>query len=268
MTTMTLDAPAPSRYVTPAKALQHGLSLAWRSIIKIRKNPEQLADVTLMPIIFLVMFVYIFGGAISGNTGQYLQVVVPGVMAMNILQASMTIGVSLNTDVNKGVFDRFRSMPIARSAPLVGAVIADLVRYFVCMVVLVIVATIMGYRVQTDAMSLVVAVALLLAFGMCFCWIAVCVGMMAKTPGATQGLMFVVVMPLTFGSSVFVPSSTMPGWLRAWSDINPVSLMAETARGLMNGGAVAGPLLGSLAWMAGVVVVFFPLAMRAYRKRV
>ncbi|MCU1687282.1 MAG: transporter [Amycolatopsis sp.] len=268
MTTMTLDAPASPRYITPAKALQHGLSLAWRSIIKIRKNPEQLADVTLMPIIFLVMFVYIFGGAISGNTGEYLQVVVPGVMAMNILQASMTIGVALNTDVNKGVFDRFRSMPIARSAPLVGAVIADLVRYAVCMVVLMVVATLMGYRIQTDAMSLVVTIALLLAFGMCFCWIAVFVGMLVKTPGAVQGLMFVVVMPLTFGSSVFVPSSTMPGWLRAWSDINPVSLMAGTARGLMNGGAVAGPLFGTLAWMAGIVAVFFPLAMRAYRRRV
>ncbi|WP_020669763.1 ABC transporter permease [Amycolatopsis nigrescens] len=262
----TPAAPSPLR-LSPAKALQHGFSLAWRGILKIRKNPEQLADVTLMPVIFLVMFVYLFGGAISGDTDTYLQLVVPGIMVMNILQVSMTVGVAMNTDVNKGVFDRFRSMPIARSAPLVGAVLADIVRYVVCLAVLLVVATVMGYRISTDPASLLVAVALALAFGMAFCWISVFIGMRLKTPGAVQGLMFVFIMPLTFGSNVFVPSQTMPGWLQAWTDISPVSLMANALRGLMNGGEVAGPLLGALAWMAAVVVVFFPLAMRAYRRR-
>lgn len=262
MTTMT----APNR-VSPALAVQHGLSLAWRGILKIKKNPEQLLDVTLMPIIFLVMFVYLFGGALAGNIDAYLLTVVPGVMAMNILQASMTIGVQLNTDMSKGVFDRFRSMPIARSAPLVGAVLADVVRYLVCMVVLFAVALLMGYRLGTNPGSLLIAVALAIAFGLCFCWIAVFVGTLMKSPGAVQGLMFVFIMPLTFGSNVFVGTDKMPGWLKAWADINPVTLLSDTLRGLMNGGMVASSLLGTLAWMAGTVAVFFPLAMMSYRKK-
>ncbi|MEU3645979.1 ABC transporter permease [Lentzea sp. NPDC034063] len=250
------------------RGVRHGFSLAWRGILKIRKNPEQLADVTLAPIIFLVMFTYLFGGALAGNTDAYLQMLVPGIMVMNILQASMTAGVQMNTDVSKGVFDRFRSMPIARSAPLVGAVLADIVRYVVCIVVLLVVATVMGFRVQTGPAELLIAAALTILFGLCFCWASVFVGMLLKTPQAVQGIMFVLIMPLTFGSNVFVGTSTMPGWLKAWADISPVSLLSDALRGLLNGGAIAGPLTGSLIWMAGAVAVFFPLAMWAYRKRV
>lgn len=265
MTTMTVEQP---RHISAVQGLQHGLSLAWRGIVKIRKNPEQLADVTLAPIIFLVMFTYLFGGALAGDTGAYLQRLVPGIMVMNILQASMTVGVSMNTDVSKGVFDRFRSMPIARSAPLVGAVLADIVRYLVCIVVLLVVATIMGYRLQTGPAELLLSIVLALAFGLCFCWGSVFVGMLVKSPGAVQGLMFVLIMPLTFGSNVFVGTTTMPGWLQSWADISPVSFMADVLRGLMNGGPVGGPLVGSLIWMAAAVAVFFPLATWAYRRRV
>ena len=250
------------------RGVRHGFSLAWRGILKIRKNPEQLADVTIAPIVFLVMFTYLFGGALAGNTDAYLQMLVPGIMVMNILQASMTAGVQMNTDVSKGVFDRFRSMPIARSAPLVGAVLADIVRYVVCIVVLLVVATVMGFRVQTGPAELLIAAALTILFGLCFCWASVFVGMLLKTPQAVQGIMFVLIMPLTFGSNVFVGTSTMPGWLKAWADISPVSLLSDALRGLLNGGAIAGPLTGSVIWMAGAVAVFFPLAMWAYRKRV
>ncbi|GAB2743576.1 ABC transporter permease [Amycolatopsis magusensis] len=264
----TAIAAPPPRYVSPARSLKHGLTLAWRGVLKIRKNPEQLADVVLMPIVFLAMFVYLFGGAISGDTGAYLTMVVPGVMVMNIMQVSLTIGVHMNTDVSKGLYDRFRSMPIARSAPLFGAVLADVVRYLVCLVVLLVVATVMGYRIATDPLSLLAATGLVVLFGLCFCWISVFVGMLMRTPGSVQGLMFVFIMPLSFGSNVFVPSDTMPGWLQAWTDISPVSLLSDALRGLLNGGAVTGPLLGALAWMAAVLAVFFPLAMRSYRKRV
>jgi len=267
MTTMTLDAPAPPRHITPAKGIQHGLSLAWRGVLKIRKNPEQLVDVVLGPIVFLVLFVYIFGGALGG-THEYMQRLVPGIMVMNILQASMTAGTGLNTDVSKGLFDRFRSMPIARSAPLIGAVLADIVRYVACLAVLLIVATIMGYRIQTDPGSALLAGGLMILFGLCCCWISVFIGMLMKTPGAVQGLMFIIALPLSFGSDVFVSSDTMPGWLRSWADISPVTLMARALRGLLNGGEVAGPLTGGLVWMAALVAVFFPLAMWAYRKRV
>lgn len=250
------------------KGVRHGFSLAWRGILKIRKNPEQLMDVTIAPIVLLVMFTYLFGGALAGNTDAYLQMLVPGIMVMNIVQASMTAGVQLNTDVSKGVFDRFRSMPIARSAPLVGAVLADVVRYVVCVLVMLVVATVMGFRVQTGPVELLVASGLTIAFGLAFCWASVFVGMLLKTPQAVQGMMFVLIMPLTFGSNVFVGTSTMPGWLKAWADISPVTLMADTLRGLLNGGPIAGPLTGSLIWMVAVVAVFFPLATWAYRKRV
>ncbi|GAB3005848.1 ABC transporter permease [Amycolatopsis acidiphila] len=265
---MTAAVLAPPRYISPAKAAQHGLSLAWRGILKIRKNPEQLIDVTIQPILFLVMFVYLFGGAISGSTGAYLQTLTPGLMVQNTIMASLSAGVALNTDVSKGVFDRFRSMPIARSAPLVGAVLADIVRYLVAIVVLLAMAMIMGFRVHTNPLAAIGGAALMVVAGLCFCWIAVFVGMLVQNPGSVQGIMIAFIFPLTFGSNVFVPSGTMPGWLHAWSDISPVSLLADTMRGLLVGGDVGGPLLGALAWMAGVVVVFFPLAMRAYRRRV
>jgi oleandomycin transport system permease protein len=258
---------APPLRIGPAKAVRHGLALAWRGIIKIRKSPVQLTDVILTPVVFLLMFVYLFGGAIAGgDVDGYLQTITPGIMVMTIFQASIGIGVSLNTDASTGVFDRFRSMPIARSAPLVGAVLADFVRYIVSLTVLVVLAMVLGYRVGTNPAAVLAALGLLIAFAMSFSWISVFVGSLVKTPGSVQGLMTILILPLTFASNVFVPSQTMPGWLRGWSDINPVSLMAATTRGMLNGGEVAGPLLGSLAWMAGVVVVFFPLAMRAYRR--
>ncbi|WP_236796362.1 ABC transporter permease [Amycolatopsis sp. GM8] len=265
---MTAAVLAPPRHISPAKAAQHGFSLAWRGILKIRKNPEQLIDVTIQPILFLVLFVYLFGGAVAGSTGAYLQNLAPGLLVQNTIMASLSAGVALNTDVSKGVFDRFRSMPIARSAPLVGAVLADIVRYLVAIAVLLITATIMGFRIHTDPGSVLVAVAVLVVAGLCFCWIAVFVGMLVSNPGSVQGIMIAFIFPLTFGSNVFVPSNTMPGWLHAWSDISPVSLLADAIRGLLVGGEVGGPLLGALAWMAGVVLVFFPLAMRAYRRRV
>ncbi|GAA3152376.1 ABC transporter permease [Streptomyces rectiviolaceus] len=270
----TLTAPAtpqsnaPALRITPAKAARHSLALAGRGVTKFIKSPARLVDVVLTPIVFLLMFVYLFGGAIAGgDTDAYLQMITPGIMVMTVFQASIGIGVSLNADSSTGIFDRFRSMPIARSAPLIGAVIADVVRYVVCLATLVALALVMGYRVDTNPAAALGALAVLIAFAVSFSWMSVYVGMLVKTPGSVQGLMTVLVLPLTFASNVFVPDTTMPGWLQVWSDVNPVSLMSDTMRGLLNGGEVAGPLLGSLAWMVGVIAVFAPLAMRAYRKR-
>ncbi|MGW8883451.1 ABC transporter permease [Streptomyces sp. NPDC055749] len=265
--TVTPAAAAPPLRIGPAQTFRHSLALAGRGVTKLVKSPATLVDVILTPIVFLLMFVYLFGGAIAdGDTDAYLRTIVPGIMVMTVFQASIGIGVALSTDAGTGMFDRFRSMPIARSAPLIGAVLADIVRYVVALATLAALALIMGYRVGTNMVSVLAATLLLIGFAVSFSWLSVYIGMLVKAPGSVQGLMTVVVLPLTFASNVFVPSQTMPGWLRAWSDINPVSLMADTVRGLLNGGEVAGPMLGSLAWMAGVVVVFFPLAMRAYRK--
>jgi oleandomycin transport system permease protein len=261
------DRPLAPLRVRTVQTLRHGLILAGRGIGRIRRTPDQLADVVLTPILSLLMFVYLFGGAIGGgDVHGYQQMIVPGIMVMTVFQASIGIGVSLNTDASTGVFDRFRSMPIARSAPLIGAVLADVVRYVVCLTTLVIVALAMGYRAHTNPLAALAGFVLLIGFALSFSWMSVWIGMLVKTPASVMGIMTVLILPLTFASDVLVPSKTQPGWLQAWSRVNPVSLMSDAMRGLLNGGRVATPLVEALIWMVGIVAVFLPLAMRAYRK--
>lgn len=254
---------------SPARYLSHVLALAKRSLIKTMRTPEALIDVTLQPLIFLAMFTYIFGGALGGgDRTAYLQFLLPGLLGQTIAMAGVAIGQNLNADIEKGVFDRFRSLPIARSVPLVGAVAADVVRYFILVAVTLIVGTLMGFRIQTSPGAALVAVALAIGFALCFCWISVWVGMLVRTPGAVQGIMFLLVLPLSFGSNTFADPATMPGWLQAFVNVNPISQLVSAVRGLMTGGPVAGPLAWTLVWMAGLLAVFVPLALRAYRKRV
>lgn len=251
-----------------AQTVRNSLALAGRSIVKIRKNPETLLDVTLQPIIFLVMFVYLFGGAVAGGSSNYIQLLLPGLMVQNTAFASLGIGVALNTDITKGVFDRFRSLPIARSAPLVGAVLGDVVRYVVALTVLLVTAVIMGFRMHTDPGSFLIAIALMVLFGLCLCWVAVLVGMLVKSPNAVPGTMVGILFPLTFGSNVFVPPSTLPGWLQGWVHINPVSHLTDAARGLLLGGPWVGHAAWAFLWAIGIAAVFMPLALRAYKRRV
>jgi oleandomycin transport system permease protein len=269
MTTLdtTVLATGPRR-IGPARALRHGLTLAGRAALRIRKNPETLIDVTVQPILFLVMFVFLFGGAISGDWRVYLETLVPGVMAQNTLFASVGTGIALSTDITKGVFDRFRTLPIARSAPLIGAVVGDVIRFVTALAVLLVFASILGFRIHTNAASLVLVVLIMLAAGLVLCWIGVFVAMLMKTPQAAQGVMFAFILPLSFGSNVFVPANTLPGFLRVFADYSPLSKLAEVSRGLLLGGPVGTPLLVSVAWLVGIVAVFFPLAMHFYHRRV
>lgn len=255
-------------HVGPVAGLRHGLALAGRSVTKTRKNPASLLDVTLQPIIFLVVFVYLFGGAISGSPGEYLQFLLPGLMVQNIAFASLGTGTALNTDITTGVFDRFRSMPIARAAPLVGAVLGDVVRFVVTLTVLLVFAVILGFRVQTDPARFLIAFAMMVLFGLCLCWVSVWVGMLVKSPQAVPGTLVAFIMPLTFGSDIFVPADTMPGWLRAWVEINPVTHLAGAARGLLLGGEWVASAGWAFLWAAVIVAIFFPLALRAYRRRI
>jgi oleandomycin transport system permease protein len=249
-------------------AIRHALVLAKRSLIKTWRTPEALIDVTLQPVIFLLMFTYIFGGAIAGGSQQdYLQFLLPGLLGQSIAMAGVALGQNLNADIEKGVFDRFRSLPIGRSAPLVGGVLADVARYLTLCVVTLTAGFAMGFRIETGPVETLAAVLLSLGFALSFCWISVFVGMTVRTPGAVQGVMFLLVLPLSFASNTFVPTETMPGWLQAFVKVNPLSHLVETVRGLMLGGPVLQPLLWTLAWMAGLLVVFVPLAMRAYRRR-
>jgi oleandomycin transport system permease protein len=255
-------APAP-----PFSGVRHSIALARRSLLKTLRTPEALIDVTLQPIIFLLLFVYLFGGAITGSTHDYLQYVLPGLLVQSILFGSVAIGVNLNTDIEKGVFDRFRSLPIARSAPLVGAVMADVLRYTILTVVLLTTGVIMGFRFHTNVAEVLAACVLAIGFALCLCWVSVYIGMLARSSGAVQGILFLLLFPITFGSNVFVQTGTLPGWLQAFVKVNPATHLTSAVRGLTVGGPIASPVLWTLLWMAILLGVFFPLAVRAYRKR-
>ena len=279
-TTAPLDNPhtgptrsaGPGRHVEPTTGggslFTHARVLARRSLIKMWRTPEALIDVTLQPVVFLALFTYIFGGAISGGSQQeYLQFLLPGMVGQLIAMASVSIGVNLNQDIEKGVFDRFRSLPISRSAPLVGAVMADVVRYLILFVVTMSVGLLMGFQVGTSWLGVLAALGISMAFALCFAWISVFVGMIARTSGAVQGIMFLLVLPLGFASNTYVPTSTLPSWMQTFVSHNPITYLVSTVRGLMVGGPVAENLIGTLVWMAGLVVVFVPLALWAYRRR-
>ena len=250
------------------RTLRHALALAKRSLIKTARTPEALIDVTLQPVIFLLLFTYVFGGAISGGSQHaYLQYLLPGMLGQTIALAGVALGQNLNADIEKGVFDRFRSLPIARSAPLVGAVLADFMRYLIVCVMTLGFGYLIGFRIQTNVIAMLAAIALSIAFALCFCWISVFVGMIARTSGSVQGIMFLLVLPLSFGSSAFVKASTLPGWLQAFVKVNPLTHLVGAVRALLVGGPVTDHLVWTFAWMAGLLVVFVPLALRAYRRR-
>jgi oleandomycin transport system permease protein len=278
MTTPTLTkspAPAPASVARPAarqpflrRSIRHSLVLARRNLIKTWRTPEQLIDVTLQPVIFLVLFTYVFGGALGGGSRhEYLQFLLPGLLGQGIAMGSVALGQNMNADIEKGVFDRFRSLPIARSVPMVGAVFADFARYLILCVVYLGFGYLIGFRVETNAAGLVGAVALAIGFALCFCWVSLWVGLKSRTAGAVQGIMFLIILPLSFGSSAFVPPSTMPGWLQGWNHFNPITRLIDSMRGLMIGGPVMTNLLMTLAWMGALLLVFVPLAMRAYKRR-
>ena len=249
--------------------LRHSAVVARRSLIRTWRTPEALVDVTLQPIIFLLLFTYVFGGAIAGGSQHdYLQFLLPGLLGQTIAMSGVSIGVNLNTDVEKGIFDRFRSLPIGRAVPLVGAVIADMARYALLCVVLLGFGYVLGFRATTSAPEVLLACILAVAFALCLCWASVFVGMRARTPGAVQGLMFLVVMPLSFGSSAFVRPDSMPDWLHAFVDVNPLTHLVGVERSLLLGGPIGSHLAWTFAWMAALLAVFVPLALRAYRRRV
>jgi len=249
--------------------VRHSITLARRSLIKTWRTPEALVDVTLQPVIFLVLFTYIFGGAIAGPGQQhaYLEYLLPGILAQTIAMCATAIGINLNTDISKGIFDRFRSLPIPRSAPLIGAVAADVARYAIVALVTLVTGLVMGFRIHTNPLAALAGCLLAVAFALCLSWLSVFVGMVVRTPGVVQGLMFVIVLPLGFASTTFVRSFTLPGWMQGFVKVNPITQLASAVRGLFTGGPVADHLLWTCVWMAGMVVVFMPLAMRAYRRK-
>jgi len=257
------------RRIGIGQGLANGLTLAWRNVIQLKHSPEKLMDVTLMPIVFLVLFLYVFGGVVAGSTHAYLEVLLPGLVGQMAMFASMGLGTALCEDIHKGVFDRFRSLPVARSAPLLGAVLGDTVRFCVVMAVLTAFGSALGFRFHTSPLDIIAAYALAYVFYLAVCWVSVLVGLVAPSPETVQGISFIWTMPLVFGSSVLLSNtSTMPGWLQAWVKVNPVTHLADSVRALTIGGPVGMHVIYTLAWAAGIVIVTFPLAMRMYRRRV
>jgi len=267
MTALTTG-PAPARRLSPLGGLRNTFTLTWRSVLKIRTNMEDVIGLSLQPIMFLVLFTYVFGGAIAhGNTHTYLQYELPGLLVMTVVFATLGTGLMLNQDITGGVFDRFRSLPIARWAPLAGAVLGDMVRYMISVAVTIGFGMLLGFRVETNPFAAIAGCLLLLTFALALCWVSALLGLLVKTPQGVQVFGSLGIFPLVFGSNLLVQTATMPGWLQAFVKVNPISYLTEAERSLFTGGPVASPAIRSLLWALGIFVVFAPLAVRAYRRR-
>ncbi len=254
--------PRPPR----ASALSAVLAFGWRGMLKVKHVPEQLLDVTITPVMFVVMFTYLFGGAIAGSPGAYLDYILPGILVMSVLFTTVYSGVALNTDLTKGVVDRFRSLPIWRPAPLVGAVLGDSVRYLVAGTVVIVLGVALGYRPGAGVGGVLAALALVVAFAFGLSWIFTTVGLLLRTPNAVMNAGFMGIFPLTFLSNVFVPPDTLPSALKTFVDVNPISILATASRGLMEGNAAAGDIAVVLATAAALTAVFAPLTTHLYRR--
>ncbi|MBM7366988.1 ABC transporter permease [Gordonia hydrophobica] len=250
------------RSITLVETVAQSFSLAYRSVVKMMRNPEQFFDVVLQPIIFTLMFTYIFGGAISGDTASYLPVIIPGILVQTVIVTSIVTGTQLREDMNKGVFDRFRSLPIARISPLAGALLADVIRYLLATVITFGVGIAMGWR--PDPLGVLGSTLLVLVCSFAVSWIFALMGCLMKKASAVQGISMLIMFPLTFMSNAFVPVETMPGWLQSFVNVNPVSHLVTAVRELCNDGTVGIHVVWSLIGAAVIVAIFAPLAVRAY----
>lgn len=243
------------------------LTFGWRALLKIKHVPEQLVDVTMFPIMFTLMFTYLFGGALAGSTQEYLQFLLPGILVQANVMITMNTGITLNTDIQKGVFDRFRSLPVWRPSPLVGALLGDLVRYSIGSAIVITLGLVLGFRPEGGAVGVVLSVALLLVFSFCLSWLWTMLSLILRTPNSVAGVSMMVMFPLTFVSNIFVDPKTMPGWMQAVVEVNPITHLATVVRGLMHGSVPAGEIGWVLVSSVLLVAVFGPITMVLYRKK-
>jgi ABC-2 type transport system permease protein len=275
----TLTAEVPPRVVDPAAAVartrsrasladtvSQTLGMAWRALKKMRRNPEQFFDVALQPLLFTAMFAYVFGGAIAGNVQSYLPLMIPGIVAQTVLTTCMATGVQLREDMDKGVFDRFKSLPIARIAPLAGPMTADLVRYLIAAGLTFLMGVIIGYRPGGGVLGVLGAIVLAVFTGWSLAWIFTWIGTMAKSARSVQGMSMMILFPLTFLSNAFVPVNSLPSGLADFVKINPVSHLVSATRDLANHAMISGEVGWTLLAGAVVIAVFAPLSVRSYRR--
>ncbi|MFI7116143.1 ABC transporter permease [Amycolatopsis sp. NPDC049868] len=248
-------------------ALSASVTFGWRAMLKIKHVPEQLFDVTAFPIMMTLMFTYLFGGALSGSPTQYLQFVLPGIMASSILMITMYTGVAVNTDIEKGVFDRFRTLPIWRPSAMVGYLLGDMLRYLIASLVILGVGLIMGFRPAGGIGGVAAAILLLLAFSFAFSWIWTMFGLLLRSEKSVMGVSMMVLFPLTFLSNIYVNPETMPGWLQAFVDVNPVTHVVAAVRSMMDGAWNGGEITWVLIAGAVILAIFGTLTMRLYNRK-
>ena len=263
LTLALASTPRPPR----PSALSASLTFGWRGMLKVKHVPEQLLDVTISPVMFVLMFTYIFGGAIEGSTSAYLDYLLPGILVMSVTFTTVYSGVALNTDLTKGVVDRFRSLPIWRPAPLAGALLGDSVRYAAAGLVIVAVGLILGFRPDAGVPGVAAAIALVVVFSFGLSWVFTTLGLVLRSQTAVMNAGFMGIFPLTFLSNVFVDPETMPAGLEAFVNVNPISILTDASRGLMQGGADSGDILISLGTAALLTAIFLPLTTHLYRSR-
>ncbi|GGC52756.1 ABC transporter permease [Hoyosella rhizosphaerae] len=260
-----LHAPGPR----PAKpsSMSTSLSFGWRALLKIKHVPEQLFDVTMFPIMFILMFTYLFGGALAGSPGEYVQFLLPGILVQTVVMITMYTGLTMNKDIEKGVFDRFRSLPIWRPSPLVGALLGDIVRYTLASIIVMIVGMLIGFRPNGGIVGVTLSVTVLLAFSFSLSWVWTMLAMLMRTEQAVLGVSMFILFPLTFISNIFVDPETMPGWLQAFVNVNPITHLVTAIRGLMDGSIIVGDLALVGVWCVVFVAIFGPLTMWLYNRK-
>ena len=248
-------------------AVSTALTFGWRGMLKVKHVPEQLLDVTITPVMFVLLFTYLFGGSIAGSTGDYLQFILPGILVMSVLFTTVYSGIALNTDLTRGVVDRFRSLPIWRPAPLVGALLGDSVRYLLAGTVIIALGVALGYRPGAGIGGVLAALALVVVFAFGLSWVFTTVGLLMRSPNAVMNAGFMGLFPLTFLSNVFVDPQTLPRGLQAFVEVNPISHLVTASRGLMDGTIASGSIVIALATAAALTAVFAPITTRLYRSR-
>jgi ABC-2 type transport system permease protein len=266
-----LQEPEIAKALAPARPEKAGpvsavFTFGWRGMLKVKHVPEQLIDVTITPVMFTLLFIYLFGGAIAGSTGEYRDFVLPGVLVIAVLFTTVYSGIAINTDLTKGVIDRFRSLPIWPSAPLLGALLGDMVRYLVAATVIIVLGLILGYRPDGGVPGVLASVGLVVLFSFGVSWIFTSLGLVMRSPNATMNAGFMSIFPLTFLSNVYVDPDTLPSGLEAFVNANPISHLVSACRGLMDGTVEAENLIVVLGTTALLTAIFLPLTTYLYRR--
>jgi ABC-2 type transport system permease protein/oleandomycin transport system permease protein len=262
----TTGALQPQQHSKLYWTIADAMVMAKRNLQHIPRVPTQLLDVTVQPIIFVLLFRFVFGGAIQTGTA-YINFLMPGIFVQTLIFGSMTTGVGLADDLQKGLIDRFRSLPMARSAVLAGRTISDLAQSVLGIAIMLIVGVLVGFRPQGNPLACITAFALILLCGFAFSWIGAVVGLLAPNPEGVQAFGFILIFPLTFASSAFVPTNTMPAWLRAFTSHQPVSVIIDGVRGLLLGQHLGNAVWQAFTWCALILVVFAPISVSLYRRK-